>query len=289
MAPPSRRGVGILLGPGLTWVVLLFVVPSLLIIAYSFLTPKTGGGVELPFSVDTYRALLESDERASFYNNYLTLLIRSVGLAAVTTIITLLLGLPLAVYISRRKTLTIKYALLVAVMIPFWTSLLVRTYAIRFLFANTGPVNELLENLGFERVVFLNTTSAVLLGLVYTALPLMILPLYAAVERVDPRQIEAGRDLGASPLTVFFTVFLPLIRAGVSVGCVLVFVLSVSQFLVPTLLGGGKVNMIANLLQLQFGTAFNWPLGAGIATFLVALTLVSVVLLVRRRETVNLL
>jgi spermidine/putrescine transport system permease protein len=279
-----RRRVRILLLPGTVWISLLYVVPALLILAYSFLTPRIGGGVEWKPSLEAYKELLEPNARASYYNGYLTVLLRSVVLAAATTVICLGLALPLAVFISRRKSAIAKNALLVAVMIPFWTSLLVRTYAMRYLLANTGPLNEFLENLGYERQVLLNTRLAVLLGLVYTALPFMILPLYASVERVDMRLLEAGRDLGASARKVFVTVFVPLIRAGITVGCVMVFVISVSQFLVPTLLGGGKVNMVANLLEQEFGEAFNWPLGAAIALFFSALTLLSLWLIVGRRE-----
>ena len=280
----TRRRVRILLLPGTAWISLLYVVPAALILAYSFLTPRIGGGVEWDPSLDAYRELLAGNARASYYNGYVTVLVRSVVLAAATTAICLGLALPLAMFISRRRSAIAKNALLVAVMIPFWTSLLVRTYAMRYLLANTGPLNEFLENLGYERQAFLNTRFAVLLGLVYTALPFMVLPLYASVERVDGRLLEAGRDLGASARKVFLTVFIPLIRAGITVGCVMVFVISVSQFLVPTLLGGGKVNMVANLLEQEFGEAFNWPLGAAIALFFSALTLFSLWLVVGRRE-----
>lgn len=285
----DRRRVSILLAPGAAWIVAIYVIPSLLIVLYSFLTPKIGGGVQWLFTLDSYRELLGGEARAVYYNHYLTLLIRSTVWAAITTIVCLALALPLAIFISRRRSPITKNALLVAVIIPFWTSMLVRTYAVRFLLANTGPLNGFLESMGLERQIFLNTVFAVLLGLVYTALPFMVLPLYAAAERVDHALLEAGRDLGASPRTVFRTVYLPQIRAGVTVGCVMVFVLSVSQYLVPTLLGGGKANMIANLLELQFGESFNWPLGAGIAVFFGALTLLGLWFVVGRRKEMDFL
>ena len=279
-----RRRIGMLLTPGIGWITLLFVVPLVLIIIYSFLSRQQGGGVIWEWTLDPYREVLSSDARSPYYNEYVTLTVRSLVLSAITTVITFALALPLAVFISNRKNQTTKNLLLVLVMIAFWSSLLVRTYALRFLLANTGPLNNFLESIGIGRQTFLNTTFAVLLGLVYTALPFMILPLYAAVERVDPRLLEAGRDLGAGRGRVFFTVFVPLISAGITVGGVMVYVLSVGQYLVPTLLGGRKVNMIANLLELEFGAAGDWPLGSAISVFYVLLVLVGLRLVVGRGD-----
>jgi spermidine/putrescine transport system permease protein len=284
-----RRRAALLVAPGTAWITLTYVVPGLLILVYSFLSPRQGGGVRWEFSLDTYRTLLASDARATFYNNYVTVLLRSVIWAAITTATCFALSLPVAVFIHQRRSAFAKYGLLVAVMIPFWTSMLVRTYALRFLLSNNGVVNQAIEALGGEALIFLNTPKAVILGLVYTALPFMILPLYASVARVDPHLLEAGRDLGAGPVHTFIRVFLPLIRAGTVAGGLMVFVLSVSQFIVPTLLGGGKVNMVANLIELQFGEAFNWPLGAGLAIAFSALTLVTVWLVRRRAAEVELL
>lgn len=263
--------------------------PALLILVYSFLTPRIGGGVEWRFSLDAWRNLIEPAARAAYYNNFVTVLVRSVVWAGLATVVCFALSLPLAVFIHARRSTAAKYGLLVAVMIPFWTSMLVRTYALRYLLANTGPINEFVRGMGLDTIVFLNTRMAVVLGLVYTALPFMILPLYAAVARLDPRLLEAGRDLGANPTQNFRRVFLPLISAGVVVGSTLVFVLSVSQFIVPTLLGGGKVNMIANLIELQFGEAFNWPLGAGLAVFFSSLTLLGLWIVTGRREEAGIL
>ena len=314
-----RRRVAALLSPGLGWITVAYVVPSVLVFIYSFLTPKLGGGVIWEFSTETWQEIVARGRRseagwgtvgaaalrgmlaaaaagaagaaiarylgrggargvlraagavgalvglhhlAIAYNNYSAVFARSVVWSLWATLICAALALPLAVFISSRRSPLARNALLVAVMIPFWTSMLVRTYAIRFILANTGPLNSIIEGLGFDRIAFLNTRFSVMLGLVYTALPFMILPLYAAVERSDGVQLEAARDLGARPPQVFLEVFVPLIRPGLIVGSVMVFVISVSQFLVPALLGGGKTNMIATLLGLQFGTAFNWPLGA---------------------------
>lgn len=341
--PPRGSGLRLAL-PGLTWISLVYVLPGILVVVYSFLTPRLGGGVIWEFSLDAWSEITSRGSRSDFgwatviaaavtgiiagavawilghvwlryaggahrlpvlagalvgglwaanhlasdYNNFTAVFTRSVIWSVWATVACLVLALPLAVFISGRRSLVTKNALLVAVMIPFWTSMLVRTYAIRFLLANTGPLNGWIESLGFERQVFLNTRFAVVLGLVYTALPFMVLPLYAAVERSDRAQLEAARDLGAKPMQVFTQVFIPMARAGVTVGSTMVFVLSVSQYLVPTLLGGGKTNMLANLLELQFGESFNWPLGAALAVVFTAFSIVSLRLVAESDEAVGL-
>ncbi len=340
-----RRRIAALLAPGLAWITLAYVVPGTLIVVYSLLTPKLGGGVIWDLTGDAWSQIVSKGRRseagwgtlgaaavrgigvaavaalplaacarylrrsargalaaaaavgalagvyhlAGAYNNYTTLFARSVVWSLWATALCVGLALPLAVFISSRRSRITKNALLVAVMIPFWTSMLVRTFAIRFVLSNTGPVNNAIESLGLDRIVFLNTRFAVMLGLVYTALPFMVLPLYAAIERSDRAQMEAARDLGAKPPQVFVDVFVPLIRPGLTVGSVMVFVVSVSQYLVPTLLGGGKTNMIANLLELQFAEAFNWPRGAAVATLFSLITILSLYFVVGRRDGADLL
>lgn len=282
----QRRLFG-LRAPAVVLVVALYLLPLVLILAYSFLESGRAGSVQWVPSLDAYRELLRPDPRASTYNGYVTLLVRSSWWAVLATLVTLALSLPLATFIAGRRSTLAKNALLVAVVIPFWTSMLVRIYAVRFLLANGGPVNGWLEALGLERRVFLNTPGIVFAGLVYTALPFMVLPLYAAIERADRNVINAARDLGANPFQVFFTVFVPLVRAGVIAGCMLVFVLSVSQYLVPTLLGGGKANMIANVIENQFNESQNWPLGSAISVFLVVFSLIGTWWSVRFDEETN--
>ncbi|MDE0678025.1 MAG: ABC transporter permease [Acidimicrobiaceae bacterium] len=345
LARRRRRRIAGLLTPGLSWIALCYVAPGVLVVVYSLMTPKLGGGVVWDATADAWSEIVSKGNRseagwrtlgaaaaravaaalvaaavlsagalylrrstraalaiaaavgagvglnhlAGAYNNYAAVFARSVVWSLWTTAACIGLALPLAVFIGARRSQVAKNALLVAVMIPFWTSMLVRTFAIRFILSNTGPLNSLIESVGFDRQVFLNTRFAVMLGLVYTALPFMVLPLYAAVERSDRAQLEAARDLGARPAQVFSEVFVPLIRPGLAVGSVMVFVLSVSQYLVPTLLGGGKTNMIANLLELQFGEAFNWPLGAAVATLFSLVTVVGIYLVVGRRDSAELL
>lgn len=331
--------------PGISWITVVYVLPGILVVIYSFLTPRLGGGVIWDFSLDAWSDIASKGGRSAFgwstigsalvrggaaaalgwvfgfawlryaggsvripqlaavgmggfwalnhlasaYNNFSAVFARSVVWSIWATLLCFALALPLAVFIGSRQSPIAKNALLVAVMIPFWTSMLVRTYAIRFLFANTGPLNNWIESMGFDRQLFLNTRFAVVFGLVYTALPFMILPLYAAIVQCDRAQLEAARDLGAKPLQVFTQVFVPMVRAGIVVGSTMVFVLSVSQYLVPTLLGGGKTNMLANLLELQFGESFNWPLGAALAVVFSAFSIVSLRLIASRDDTAGLL
>jgi len=270
----ERRRLSALRLPGVALIAALYLLPMALVVAYSFLEPGRAGSVQWRPTLDAYRELLRADPRADLYNGYVTLLVRSAWWSSLATVVTLAISLPLATFIASRRSVLAKNALLVAVVIPFWTSMLVRIYAMRFLFANGGPVNGWLEALGMERQVFLNTPGIVFAGLVYTALPFMVLPLYAAIERADRDVLNAARDLGANPIQVFFTAFVPLVRVGIVTGCMLVFVLSVSQYLVPTLLGGGKANMIANVIENQFNESQNWPLGSAISVSLVVLSLV---------------
>lgn len=277
MATLERREQRRLFGlraPAVALVAAFYLLPLTLIIVYSFLKSGNAGGVRLQLSLDSYRELLRADPRASLYNGYVTLFVRSTWWSALATLVTLALSLPLATFIASRRSTLAKNALLVAVVIPFWTSMLVRIYAVRFLLANSGPVNGWLEALGFETRVFLNSSGIVFAGLVYTALPFMVLPLYAAIERIDRNVLNAARDLGANPIQVFFTAFVPLVRVGILAGSMLVFVLSVSQYLVPTLLGGGKANMIANVIENQFNESQNWPLGSAISVLLVVISLI---------------
>ena len=270
----EQRRLFWLRAPAVFLITALYLLPLVLIVAYSFLESGPAGSVQWVPSLDAYRELLSPDPRASLYNGYATLLVRSSWWAGLATLVTLALSLPLATFIAGRRSTLAKNVLLVAVVVPFWTSMLVRIYAVRFLLANSGPVNGWLEAIGFERRVFLNTSGIVFAGLVYTALPFMVLPLYAAIERADRNVLNAARDLGANPVQVFFTAFVPLVRTGILAGCILVFVLSVSQYLVPTLLGGGKANMIANVIENQFNESQNWPLGSAIAVLLVVFSLI---------------
>ena len=262
----------LLLGPALTWWVVLLAVPVGLILAYSFFERGTYGGVEYNFT-------LENFDRA-FDELYLGVLWFSVRVSVEATLIALLIGYPTAWFIATRSERWRTF-LLVLVVLPFWTSLLIRTYAWIVLLNNEGLINQSLISMGVlsEPLSLLYNEFAIVVGLVYGYLPLMILPLYAAIERL-PREVrEASQDLGASDWRSFLTVTLPLTRTGIAAGCIFVFVPSLGNFIVPDLLGGGQQQMVGNLIQGQFLDARDWPFGATIALAVIAM--MSVVLLIQ--------
>jgi spermidine/putrescine transport system permease protein len=258
----GRRGL--LLGPALTWWVLLLAVPVGLVLAYAFFKRGTYGGVVYDFGFANF-------ERA-FDGLYLDVFWFSIRVALEATLLALLIGYPTAWFIATRPERW-RTALLVIVVLPFWTSLLIRTYAWIVLLNNEGLINESLIGIGLidEPLSLLYNEFAIVLGLVYGYLPLMVLPLYAAIERLPSEVREASQDLGANAIKSFFTVTLPLTRTGVAAGCIFVFVPSLGNFIVPELLGGGRQQMVGNLIQLQFLEARDWPFGATIALGVIAL------------------
>ncbi len=252
------RYPGWLLAPGLCWAVLFFFVPLLIVLAVSFASRGTYGGVLWTFSLTNYVNLL--------HPLYFRIFGRSIFFAAVTTALCLVLGFPLAYYIARlprrRQGLW-----LVLVLIPFWTNFLVRTYAWMFILRTEGVMNKLLMGAGLidAPIELLYSDAAVLLGLVYGYLPFMVLPLYAAVERLDPALVEAACDLYASRWSVFRRVVLPLTKPGVIAGCLLVFMPSLGAFITPDLLGGARSMMVGNLIQHEYLVVRDWPLGSALS------------------------
>jgi spermidine/putrescine transport system permease protein len=254
------------LAPGAVVIVVLFLIPLAIICAYSALTRGAYFGLGPPWTADNYRRLADP--------LYGMVFLRSFALAAASTAVCLLLGFPLALFIARsgrRKNLY-----LYLVILPFWTSYLVRIYAWMFLLRDTGLVNGILQALGIIRapLPLLYNDGAVLLGLVYAHLPFMVLPLYAALERLDPNLLEASADLGARPWTTLSRVALPLAAPGIRAGAILVFVPCLGAFLVPDLLGGGKSIMIGTVIQNQFTTARDWPFGAAMSLVLMLIVFV---------------
>jgi spermidine/putrescine transport system permease protein len=265
-----------LLAPGTLWLALFFVLPMLLILAASFMPRGVYGGVTPGFTLEHYRRFVDP--------LYLNVLARTVLWAAIATIACLLLGYPVAWVIARSRRH--RNLLLLLVVLPFWTSFLVRTFAMIFLLRDTGLVNSLLLRAGLiqEPLTLLYTPFAVLLGLVYGFLPFMVLPIYASLEKLDPALLEASEALGARPAAQFFTVTLPLSLPGVIAGSLLVFVPALGSFVTSDLLGGAKQVMIGTLVQSQFTTARNWPFGSAASFALMLLVLVAVVLTLRLRE-----
>lgn len=264
------------LGPGATVMALLFFVPLLIVLAYSLLTRGAYGGATLPWTAESYTRVFDP--------LYLAILWRSVWISAVSTALCVTLGFPLALYITRNR----KHRLLLLnlVMLPFWTSFLIRTYAWMFLLRDTGLINSLLLALHVirEPLPLLFNTGAVILGLVYGYLPFMILPVYATLEKLDPALLDAAADLGASPLVTVRKVVLPLSRPGILAGCLLVFIPCLGAYLTPDLMGGGKTVMVGNLVQNQFTTARDWPFGAAFSLMLMAVVLLATRLAGRRSE-----
>lgn len=274
----------IFLGPGLAWWALFLLVPLGLLLAYSFFKRGVYGGVVFDPTLDNYRRAFDP----LFFGVFLF----SIRVALITTGLALLIGYP-AAYLVASLPQRWRVPLLILVVLPFWTNFLIRTYAWIVLLNRQGLINRSLMALGVidQPLPLLNNEFAIVLGLLYAYVPLMILPIYAAIERLGPTLREAAADLGASPLKAFFTVTLPLTRQGVVAGCIFVFVPSLGNFPVPDLLGGERELMIGNLIQSQFLEARDWPFGATLAllviALMVALLLVQAWLLNRERVLVD--
>lgn len=260
-----------------TWLAmaLLFVAPLAIVLAYSLLTRGVYGGVEHPWTAESYQRLIDP--------LYLVILVRSFIMALVATALCLVFAFPAALFISRAPRHKNLYLQLV--MLPFWTSFLVRTYAWLFLLRDTGLINTALQSLRIihEPLQMLYTNGAVLLGLVYGYLPFMVLPIYAILERLDPSLTEAAADLGARPLRTVFSVIVPLSKPGIIAGSVLVFIPCLGAYLTPDLLGGGRTVLVGNLVQNQFTTARDWPFGSAASILLMVLVTALVWVFLRRQ------
>ncbi|AMW30390.1 MULTISPECIES: ABC transporter permease [Oscillatoriales] len=258
-----------LIVPATVWLVIFFVVPLVIVLIYSFLERGTYGGVVWSFTVGQYQRLLNP--------LYLRVFMRSLELAAFTTIICLAIAYPFAFFIATRPR-GWRNLLLMLVIIPFWTNFLVRTYAWMIILRDQGVVNTLLQNLHLidEPLNLLFTPFAVLVGLIYGYLPFMILPLYVTWERFDFSLIEAAQDLGANDIRTVWRVLLPLTRRGIIAGSILVFIPALGAFITPDILGGSKTVMIGNLIQNQFLQARHWPLGSALSILLMMLVIIPV-------------
>jgi spermidine/putrescine transport system permease protein len=262
------------LGPAFGWWLVLLVAPVVLILAYSFFQRGTYGGVVYDFTWDNFTRAVDP--------LYLDVLWFSVRVSLETTALALLIGYPAAWFIATRPPRW-RTALLVIVVLPFWTSMLIRTYAWIVLLNDEGLINRSLISAGIigAPLDLLYNEFSIVLGLLYGYLPLMILPLYAAIERLPADLKEASADLGAPGWRTFRHVILPLTRTGVAAGCLFVFVPSLGNFIVPDLLGGGRQQMVGNLIQVQFLKARDWPFGATLALAVIAL--MAIVLFIQAR------
>lgn len=258
-----------LIAPAVLVIGLFMVLPLCIAVVYSFMTANPYGGVTMPMTLDAYVQFLfrrDFDDSLQFSWAYILIIIRSIYLAAATTIICLGLGLPVAWYIvcqsaERRRIL------LFVVTLPFWINTLIRTYCWVLILRDEGLANGFLKTAGVisSPLPMLYNDGSILLGLVYTFLPFMVLPVYSTLERIDPRLIEVAYDLYANRYAVFRRVIWPLARPGALVGASLVFAPALGSFLAPDLLGGGKKLLIGSLVQMQFTTSRNWPFGAALS------------------------
>jgi len=246
------------------WLVAFALLPNLLVFVASFLQRGSDEFVAFAFTLGNYQRLLDP--------LYLGLLLDSFWLAAITTILCLLLGYPFA-YLLTRMTPRWRPLLLLLVIIPFWTSSLVRTYAMVIVLKANGLLNQILLGLGLidEPLELLYTEPAVILGMLYALLPFMILPLYATLEKLDHRLIEAARDLGAGQFTIFRRIIVPLTLPGIIAGSILTFLPGLGMFYVADLLGGAKALLVGNLIRDQFLSARDWPFGAAVSVMLTVL------------------
>lgn len=274
-----------LCGPAVGWMAAFFALPLAALTATSFCSRGPDGEITLPLTLENYGRLLGFGQ-LGFDPFYPVVLLRSVGLAAMTTLLCLLAAVPVALWLARLpdrcKTLG-----LILVVIPVWTNLLVRTYGWQLLLAPDSFVSRFLQGLGLleaEQGLYPGW-GAVLLGMTCDFLPFMVLPVYVAAERLDWRLVEAALDLGASRFQTFRHALWPQIKPGVMAGSILVFLPAAGQFVVPDLLGGARIMLLGNLLQQQFGPSRDWPFGAALAT--VALLLVVLALTWQRTSSAS--
>jgi len=267
---PNRWLTAALLAPTSMWFVLMLILPLIVILIFSFGERAAVGGYAGGFTLEQYANL---PSRLKAFQN--TLIIAPAG-----TLLSLLVAYPLAYYLALRVSRHYKLILLVLVIVPFWTSLLVRTYAWIFILGGRG-IPTLLEFIGIEGVRLINTPGAVLVGIVYGYLPLMVFPIFVSLEKLDKSLLEASSDLGGSPFKTFRQITLPLSMPGIATGCMLVFILLMGEFLIPAFLGGGKVFFIGNALVDLFLQSRNWPFGAAVSVTLVVIMLITVSLYMR--------
>ncbi|NGO65745.1 ABC transporter permease [Rhizobium daejeonense] len=268
----------LLAAPGVAWLVAFMVVPCVLVLSYAFFERGVWGGVEYTFTLENFARVVDP--------LYAKIFLNSARIALTATVVAILIAYPAAYAISRAPRMTQPILLFFAVL-PFWSNYLIRTYAWIVLLNREGLINNLLRSLGYtgEPLSMLYTEAAVITGLVYNYLPFVILAIYSTLSRLNPELMEASRDLGAGPVRTFLRVTLPLTMPGVAAGGVFVFVLSIGNFVTPALLGGGRFQMVGNLVYDQFLTANDWPFGAALGAALIATMIV--LLLVQARATAH--
>ncbi|HEX2989983.1 MAG TPA: ABC transporter permease [Anaerolineales bacterium] len=274
-----------LISPGMLWILLFFNLPILIVLFISFVERGRAGSIRIPpvYTLENYLQLFNAC--ASEFSGpdcnpllYVGIFGHSVRIALIVTFWCIVLGYPLSYFVSRQRPL-LRDALMVLVIIPFWSNFLVRTYALKQVLATEGLVNSFLMGLGLvnQPLEMLFNEFAVIVGLVYGYLPFAILPMYASIEKFDHSLMEAASDLGAPPWKAFLRVMLPMTLPGVIAALVLVFVPVVGAFITPDIMGGGKIEMIGTLINRQFGVSRNWPFGSAMSLILMLMVLIGVI------------
>ena len=282
----SSRNGWLLSAPALVILTLAAMGPLLVVILYSFLTPGQYGNVVWDFSWDGWISILFTrdifDGTLGLADAHLTIFWRSIKLSLQTTLLTFAVGFPTAWFIATRPPKA-RALWLFLITIPFWTNLLIRTFAINEVLRSEGLMNTLLMKIGLiaAPIQVMYTDTAVLIGMAYVYLPLMVLPLFAAIDRFDLRLLEAGYDLYASRWQVLRHVILPIVKPGIVAGSILVFVPSLGAYVTPRVLGGGKNMMIGNFIELQFLQGRNWPLGAALSILLLIVVMIALLIYTR--------
>ncbi len=259
----------VMVGPIGLWLLFLVVVPLIYVLVMSFCGQDQWGNVAYTFTISNYQSLLDS--------KYLTIYLNSLKIAFITTLACIVFGYPFA-YVISRTTHKCRNLFYMLVIIPFWTNSLIRVYGWRTLLGSTGWVNTALQAMGFisEPLDLLYTTGTTIFGMIYCLFPFMILPLYTAIEKLDTNLLEASADLGGRPFYTLFKVILPLTSGGIFSGSLMVFIPCLGYFFVSEILGGGNSDVIGNLIERQFLSANNWPLGSALAIVLIIVTLIMV-------------
>ncbi|NDJ55324.1 MAG: ABC transporter permease [Chloroflexi bacterium] len=270
----ERTSVSVLTGPTVIWLLLFFIVPLGVIFVYSFLQRGAFGGVEWVFQIDNYLRFADA--------LYINIFVRSLWIAVLTTLICLLIGYPVAFWMSRRPA-WMQGGLLLLIMVPFWTNFVVRMYAWRLLLFRQGILNGFVMGLGLreEPLALLFTPTAVVIGLVFAWVVNMILPCYASLVGLNDAMLEAAQDLYANRWQTFWKVVVPLTMPGIVSGSILVFVPSLGAYVIPDMLGGGSADMIGNLIHQQFTSGQNWPFGSAISVLLMLTMLIGTLIYFR--------
>ena len=295
IAMRRRFQLGLLLGPVTLFLLIFFLVPLGIMVVTSFLTPGLYGGVEWSFYPDNFGRILgfANPDFEEYDPVYIAIFLRSIRIAAMTVVTTLLVCYPAAFYISRLPDKWKNFCLFL-ITLPFFSSLIVRLFVWVMILRPTGLINNTLMATGVisAPLEMIYTDGAIILGMVYVFIPFMFMPIYASIEKLDWRLIQASLDLGAGPIRTFFRIILPLTTPGIIGGSIIVFIPALGNFVVPAVLGGAKVMMLGSLIEAQFLSARNWPFGSALAMMVMAVMLVLLVAYVivsgRRNATATL-